>query len=40
MAELSGEAKGQYHGLGAVTAVRRFVHPKDGDAPQLHRRCA
>jgi len=33
MAELTGEAKGQYHGLGAVTAVRKFVHPKQGDAP-------
>ena len=33
MAELTGEAKGEYHGLGAVTDVRKFVHPKDGDVP-------
>ena len=35
MAELNNEAKGQYHGLGAVLAVRKIAHVKSEDIPQF-----
>ena len=35
MAELTGEARGQYHGLGAVTEVRKVYHPHVGSAPNF-----
>lgn len=34
MAELAGESKGQFHGIGAALAVRRITHPKDADSPE------
>lgn len=33
VAEIGSESKGQYAGIGAALAVRRVVHPKDGDVP-------
>ena len=34
MAELNGESKGQYRGLGAALAVRRIAHAKEADLPE------
>jgi carboxyl-terminal processing protease len=34
VAEIGSESKGQYAGIGAALAVRRVVHPKDGDVPE------
>lgn len=34
MTELQGETTGHYHGLGAITSVRKVVHPKDKDVPE------
>ena len=34
MAELNGESKGTYKGIGAALAVRRVAHAKEGDLPE------
>ena len=34
MAELNGESKGEYKGIGAALAVRRVEHAKEGDLPE------
>ncbi len=34
VSEIGNESKGQYGGIGAALAVRRVVHPKDGDVPE------